>query len=971
MTNNSYQNTFIGGELSPNMYSRLDDGAYKTGAAKIENFLIRPTGLLQKRSGFRFVCELPQGSKCRLIPFRFASNQTLVLIFTNKKLYIATQGQLVLSGDEPYSIETPFADNDLWTLSFSQNADVITFTSLKYPPVELRRYAATDWRFENIILTPVINPPQNLVANATYPKFEPANPNDKDPNEGTYDIITARYVVTAVDNNGIETEASAPCEVKCNYYITGANVELSWAPVANAEYYRVYRYVSGIYSFLGETNVTNLIDEGNVPDSSVTPPRYKNSFLGNDGGGRIIAIEVTDKGSGYIPLPEDGTIEKGDLVLQCVPAYIGGGVRCSGGTPNHQPPNVAPPPDDIYISITIVSKGKTKKLNLHYAKVGVTTGSYSYKVTDSSGQSTVECDTTTNTYLLSREYYVVDKGYKIKIEDFEFDENAIIKFPEDAGSVGMADDWSANDDAYYDINHMNLMTKSKRQITNDDFINGVKLSKVGYSASSVNNTFNLKLKITDKTGKGAVANCLCKDGKIEAANVISQGSGYTDPQITVESLSGSGATFKVKLAENVPPEYPRANTQYDQRRVFAGSIKNPLKVWFTNAGKQSLMSYHLPILADDRIEIVAVTSDADMIKHAVALDSLLLFTGSSELRVYTVNSDSLTPSSVAVRAQSYNGANDTQPIVVSNSVIYISARGGHPRQITYVNNAASYVSDDLGIRCSHLFDGLDIKEIALIKAPFQMLWCLSTNGRLLVCTYIPEQRIVSWCQVVTDGTFESVTSVSEGTEDRIYAVVKRNIGGQIKHFVEEMSILDYANDDDAKILDSFLDATFDSPKSTISGLDHLENANVRVFADGIQQTDKTVHNGSIKLDKAARKVVIGLPVVSTIITLPIELLNETLIQNIRNIGSVSLRISRSGNIKMGAYPQKPNDYLTVCYREGDLYNTQNDDSNVVPLNIPNNWEYQSQIILVSDDCKPLNIYAINYNVQTNMTQKLK
>lgn len=967
MTNNSYQNTFIGGELSPNMYSRLDDGAYKTGAAKIENFLIRPTGLLQKRSGFRFVCELPQGSKCRLIPFRFASNQTLVLIFTNKKLYIATQGQLVLSGDEPYSIETPFADNDLWTLSFSQNADVITFTSLKYPPVELRRYAATDWRFENIILTPVINPPQNLVANATYPKFEPANPNDKDPNEGTYDIITARYVVTAVDNNGIETEASAPCEVKCNYYITGANVELSWAPVANAEYYRVYRYVSGIYSFLGETNVTNLIDEGNVPDSSVTPPRYKNSFLGNDGGGRIIAIEVTDKGSGYIPLPEDGTIEKGDLVLQCVPVYYKATPQSNEG--------IGTPVHDFDVPITIINKDVTKVVYVKYTR------SYYRNVVTKTGDGhtgTIVTETTTWRYIITNDYVVPGKGFKIKVDGISLDNNTIIKFPNSvwidnfARYVYMSDDWYCGEtDVTYEANHLNMMAKYSHKITNDDFINGVKLSKVGYSASSVNNTFNLKLKITDKTGKGAVANCLCKDGKIEAANVISQGSGYTDPQITVESLSGSGATFKVKLAENVPSEYPRANTQYDQRRVFAGSIKNPLKVWFTNAGKQSLMSYHLPILADDRIEIVAVTSDADMIKHAVALDSLLLFTGSSELRVYTVNSDSLTPSSVAVRAQSYNGANDTQPIVVSNSVIYISARGGHPRQITYVNNAASYVSDDLGIRCSHLFDGLDIKEIALIKAPFQMLWCLSTNGRLLVCTYIPEQRIVSWCQVVTDGTFESVTSVSEGTEDRIYAVVKRNIGGQIKHFVEEMSILDYANDDDAKILDSFLDATFDSPKSTISGLDHLENANVRVFADGIQQTDKTVHNGSIKLDKAARKVVIGLPVVSTIITLPIELLNETLIQNIRNIGSVSLRISRSGNIKMGAYPQKPNDYLTVCYREGDLYNTQNDDSNVVPLNIPNNWEYQSQIILVSDDCKPLNIYAINYNVQTNMTQKLK
>ena len=86
--------------------------------------------------------------------------------------------------------------------------------------------------------------------------------------------------------------------------------------------------------------------------------------------------------------------------------------------------------------------------------------------------------------------------------------------------------------------------------------------------------------------------------------VNSTGFSYsTSTTATLDSSVGSGATFKVNTTGNKLPDYPSTCTQYDQRRVFAGSSPHPLKCWFTNAGKQDLMCYHLPVLDDDRIEI--------------------------------------------------------------------------------------------------------------------------------------------------------------------------------------------------------------------------------------------------------------------------------------------------------------------------------------------------------------------------------
>ena len=82
------QNNFIGGEVSPSLFGRLDDQLVGAGAATLKNFLVQPSGSLKKRSGFKFMRDLGTG-RFRLIPFRFASDQTLVLVFGNNVMYVA------------------------------------------------------------------------------------------------------------------------------------------------------------------------------------------------------------------------------------------------------------------------------------------------------------------------------------------------------------------------------------------------------------------------------------------------------------------------------------------------------------------------------------------------------------------------------------------------------------------------------------------------------------------------------------------------------------------------------------------------------------------------------------------------------------------------------------------------------------------------------------------------------------------
>ena len=232
--------------------------------------------------------------------------------------------------------------------------------------------------------------------------------------------------------------------------------------------------------------------------------------------------------------------------------------------------------------------------------------------------------------------------------------------------------------------------------------------------------------------------------------------------------------------------YPGAVSYFEQRRVFAGTNNAPQNIWMTKSGTESNMSFGLPIRDDDRIEFRVAAREANTIRHIVPLTNLLMLTGSAEWRITSVNSDAITPSSISVKPQSYVGSNNAQPVIVNNSLVYTAARGGHVRELGYNWQANGFVTGDLSLRAPHLFDNLEIKDMGLSKAPLPIVWMVSSNGKLLGLTYVPEQAIGAWHQHDTDGTFESVACVSEDNDDVLYAVIKRTVNGNSVRYIERM-----------------------------------------------------------------------------------------------------------------------------------------------------------------------------------------
>ena len=72
--------SFAGGEMSPEMFGRMDDVKFQAGAATLLNVIPRPEGTAFRRPGTRLVRKSKDSTKIsHLFPFVFSPTQSLVI----------------------------------------------------------------------------------------------------------------------------------------------------------------------------------------------------------------------------------------------------------------------------------------------------------------------------------------------------------------------------------------------------------------------------------------------------------------------------------------------------------------------------------------------------------------------------------------------------------------------------------------------------------------------------------------------------------------------------------------------------------------------------------------------------------------------------------------------------------------------------------------------------------------------------
>lgn len=435
-------------------------------------------------------------------------------------------------------------------------------------------------------------------------------------------------------------------------------------------------------------------------------------------------------------------------------------------------------------------------------------------------------------------------------------------------------------------------------------------------------------------------------------------TGFVDDNITAD-LGTTPPTAQDPFAST--NNYPQAVSYYEQRRVFAGTKNKPQTTWLTRTATESNMNRAIPSKDDDAMVIKLAAREANVIRHLVPMADLIMLTSSGEWKLSSGNADALTPTSVQIKPQSYTGASNVQPAVTGNSILYAQDRGAGVRELTYSWETQAYKTIDASIMAPHLFTGYTIKDMAFSRSPYSCLWVVRSDGVLLGLTYVPDQQVLGWHHHVTDGEFESVAVVSEGTEDVLYAVVKRTIGGNTKRYVERLHTREFTDQADAFHVDCGL--TYDgSPATTFSGLSHLEGKTVSILADGAVAPSKVVTSGQVTIPVAASVVHIGLPIECKVKTLPVVVETQGFGQGrSKNVSAVFMRVYRSGGISAGPSEDRQTQFRM---RTSEPYGTAPAlKTEEIKIVIQNDWQTGGQVVVMHDEPLPMTLVSMSAEVE--------
>lgn len=271
------------------------------------------------------------------------------------------------------------------------------------------------------------------------------------------------------------------------------------------------------------------------------------------------------------------------------------------------------------------------------------------------------------------------------------------------------------------------------------------------------------------------------------------------------SVGAGGATYKwAKSAWGGGQGYPAAVTYFQNRQVFAGTPAQPQRNWMSRIGNYPDFGTSQPLVADDAITFPIPGRQVNAVRHLLPLDKLSILTTGSEWIVGAGQNDVIAPDTIAVKPQSYRGSSRIPPIIVGNTALYVQEKGKTIREMAYEYSSDTYTGNDLTQLSSHLFANYTLNEWCYQQVPFQVVWTVRSDGTLLGMTYLKEQQVAGWHRHDTDGAFESVACISEGDEDVVYAVIKRNINGVQKRYVERMNTRTFSTPEDSFFVDSGL-----------------------------------------------------------------------------------------------------------------------------------------------------------------------
>ncbi len=488
---------------------------------------------------------------------------------------------------------------------------------------------------------------------------------------------------------------------------------------------------------------------------------------------------------------------------------------------------------------------------------------------------------------------------------------------------------------------------------------------------------------------------------------------------------------------------PRCLTYHQQRRMHGGPTNKP-STWFTSRiGLFTNMNVSAITQDDDAITFNVVAEDVNEIRDMKSQKHLFLFTSSGVWQLSTGEKIAFAAENIASDEIDSWGVSNVRVLKVGQSMLYVQDGGRVVRDLQDTIEANGYSGDELTLLAKHMFKNRTIVEWAFARDPDSIVWCVMDDGTVNALTYLRKHQVWGWTRHNTDGFYESVSAIPEGTgEYGVYFVVRRTVNGQTMRYVERLANRNITSIKDSFFVDSGLsfdnpinvtgatqtdpvvittdttdlsngdlidmddfagmvelngnrykvanktgttieltdkddvdidgtgfaayesDGVWRAPVTSVSGLDHLEGKTVSILADGGTETQKVVTNGQVTIDDPASRIHAGLPFVSDLETIGVDLTSlngfgDALARRKANI-IVKLRVDKTVGIWIGPNEDELEEYKppAVEANEGQQFISDVIAKSFLPV-----WDHHGTVFVRQADPLPMTILSIMPEVE--------
>lgn len=419
--------------------------------------------------------------------------------------------------------------------------------------------------------------------------------------------------------------------------------------------------------------------------------------------------------------------------------------------------------------------------------------------------------------------------------------------------------------------------------------------------------------------------------------------------------------------------YPTAVALHEGRIVWAGKDRVVLSV------SDAYESFDEETEGDSGpINRTIGLGPVDQINWIVSSKTLVLGGQDAEFSVGTTSFDEvLTPSNFHAAPVTNVGSSEVMAMKLDKAVIFASRTGTKLYQLSYDSEIYDYKITDLSRLVPELCDAKIVK-LFYQRYPDTRVHCVLDDGTVAVMVYEQEEQVNCWVKLETDGFIEDCVVLPGDVgvpEDQVYYVVRRTINSATVRYLERWALeSECIGGTLNKQLDSFV-LYSGAPATSLTGLDHLEGATVRVWGDGAYQGSYVVSSGGITVATAVSSAVIGLTYESRFKStkLAYAAAKGTALTKLKRVSQFGIicQNTHNGDTANARGPRFGTDFdhclnlpseVDGAFVDADFIHEQAD---LDMFAVSSQWGTDNRLCIIVDAPYPITLLCITFSIDTN------